>query len=316
MEDHGSRTGRGLRKILDYRSECAMSDKFEKRVMPYLYIAPALLVIAFVFVYPIIDVVLRSFTGFSGGTSGTGFVGTLNYRLLFSDKLFWISFKNSMLLLLAVPIMTVLSILVSSVLFEKIKFAPFYQSIVFFPFILAIPVVGVVFSYILQLKGVLNQLLISLGLEGMALDWLGNQNIAIWSVLFVIIWKQWGLGVVVFLSRMCSIDASIYESAKIDGADWWQRLFKISIPQLASVIEFFVVISILNMLSWVFDYTYVITGGGPANMTYVLDFYIYRKAFSSSNMFIASSASVCLLVLATVVISLEGLLRNKVEDIQ
>ena len=293
-----------------------MNDKFEKKIIPYLYITPALLVVLFVFIYPIIDVIIRSFTGFVESTAKTGLVGTLNYRFLFNDKLFWISFKNSMLLLLAVPIMTILSILVCAILFEKIRFASFYQSVVFFPFILAIPVVGVVFSYILQLKGVLNQLLGSLGLSILALDWLGNQHIAIWSVLFVIIWKQTGLGIVVFLSRMCSIDVSIYESASIDGAGWWQKLLRISIPQLASVIEFFIVISILNMLSWIFDYIYVITGGGPANMTYVLDFYIYRKAFSSSNMFIASSASVFLLLIATLVISLESLLRNKVEDIQ
>lgn len=293
-----------------------MSDRFEKKVMPYLYITPALLVVLFVFVYPIADVVIRSFIRFSGSTSETGFAGLLNYRQLFEDKLFWISLKNSMLLLLAVPIMTIISIFVSAILFEKIRLAPLYQSVVFFPFILAIPVVGVVFSYILQLKGVLNQTLISAGLDAFALDWLGSQSIAIWSVLFVIVWKQTGLGVVVFLSRMCSIEASIYESANIDGANWWQKLVRITIPQLASVIEFFVVISILNMLSWIFDYIYVITGGGPANMTYVLDFYIYRKAFSSSNMFIAGSASVFLLVIATIIISLESFLRNKVENIQ
>ena len=293
-----------------------MNDKLEKKFLPYLYIAPALLVVLSVFIYPIIDVIMRSFTGFVRSTTETGFVGIHNYRLLFNDRLFWISFKNSMLLLLAVPIMTVLSILISAILFEKIRFSSVYQSVIFFPFILAIPVVGVVFSYILQLKGVLNQMLIAIGLNSWALDWLGNQRIAIWSVLFVIVWKQTGLGVVVFLSRMCSIDGSLYESASIDGAKWWQKLFKVSIPQLASVIEFFVVISILNMLSWVFDYIYVMTGGGPANMTYVLDFYIYRRAFSSSNMFLASAASVSLLLVASVVIALESLLRNRIEDIQ
>ena len=284
--------------------------------MPYLYIAPALLVVAFVFIYPIIDVIVRSFTGFVGSTSTVGFVGLKNYQILFSDKLFWISFKNSMLLLLSVPIMTAIAILISAVLFDRIRLHKFYQSVIFFPYILAIPVVGIVFSYILQLKGVLNQILSAIGLGSIALDWLGDQNIAIWSVMFVIIWKQIGLGVVVFLSRMCSIDASIYESARIDGDGWWQRLFRISIPQLASVIEFFVVISILDMLSWVFDYIYVITGGGPANMTYVLDYYIYQKAFSSSQMYTASAASVMLLVVATFIISLESILRNKVEDMQ
>ena len=292
-----------------------MKKKSVKKATPYLYILPAILVVIFVFLYPILDVIIRSFSGFQGTTAETGFVGLANYRLLFADKLFWTSFQNSLILLLAVPVMTIIAILISAVLFEKIRGTSFYQSVIFFPYILAIPVVGVVFSYILQLKGVLNQMLTALGLMPLVQDWLGNQKLAIWSVMFVIIWKQIGLGVVVFLSRLCSIDAAIFESARIDGAGFWKRLTKVAIPQLASVIEFFVVISILNMLSWVFDYIYVITGGGPANKTYVLDFFIYRKAFSSSQMFIASAASVMLLVFATLIISVEGILRNKVEDI-
>lgn len=292
-----------------------MSKNIVQKITPYAYIAPALIVVLFVFAYPIVDVTIRSFVGFQGSTAKSSFVGLRNYRLMFADKLFWVSLKNSFLLLLAVPIMTILAVFIAAVLFDKIKFSGLYQSIVFFPYILAIPVVGIVFSYILQLRGVLNQILNAAGLSLFALDWLGNSKLAIWSVLVVIIWKQTGLGVVIFLSRMGSIDGSIFEAAKIDGAGWWQRLFKVTLPQMASVIEFFVVISILNMLSWVFDYIYVITGGGPANATYVLDFYIYRKAFSSSQMFIASSASVSLLMIATVIIIFEGFIRKKLEEI-
>lgn len=292
-----------------------MKNHLQQKMIPYLYILPALLIICFVFLFPIVDVVVRSFSGFQGGTTSVGFVGLHNYKLLFMDKLFWVSFKNSMLLLVAVPIMTILALLISAALFDKIRFSKFYQSIIFFPYILAIPVVGIVFSYIFQLNGVLNQLLNLLGLNNLALDWLGNQKIAIWTILFVIIWKQLGLGVVVFLSRMCAVDTAIFEAAEIDGASWWKRFFKVTIPQLATSIEFFVVVSILNMLSWVFDYIYVITGGGPVNCTYVLDFYIYRKAFSSSKMYIACAASVMLLAIVSIIISIESILRNKVEEI-
>lgn len=293
-----------------------MNKTIAQKIKPYTYIAPVLIFVIFVFAYPIYDVLIRSFKGLQElGSSKVAFVGLKNYRLMFADKLFWVSLKNSFTLLISIPIMAILAIFIAEFLFDKIKFSGLYQGIIFFPYVLAIPVVGVVFSYILQLKGILNQILNSVGLSSLAMDWLGNSQIAIWSILFVLVWKQTGLGVVIFVSRMGSIDKSIYEAAKIDGANWWQRLFRITIPLMASVIEFFVVISILNTLSWIFDYIYVITGGGPAQATYVLDFYIYQKAFSSSQMFIACSAAVSLLLIATVIIFVEGNLRKKMEAI-
>mgnify|MGYP002224121555 CR=1 FL=1 len=101
----------------------------------------------------------------------------------------------------------------------------FTEAFIFIPYILAIPVVGIVFSYLLQYNGVINSILRTIGLENMALDWLGDPNLAFPSVAIVIMWKQIGFGVVLFLARMMSIDKTLYESADVDGATWFQKFY-------------------------------------------------------------------------------------------
>ena len=188
-----------------------------------LYLAPAMIIIGIVIIYSVIRVVIGSFMTVSQGEEV--FAGLWNYKLLFKDNLFGIAIKNNMLLFLCVPVMTILALVVAVVLFNKIRLWQFYRSIIFVPFILAVPVVGVVFTYILQLNGVLNTILKDTGLGVLALDWLGNPSIAIWSVGAVIIWKQFGFGVVLFLARLMSVDVSLYEAAEVDGANAIQKFF-------------------------------------------------------------------------------------------
>jgi len=144
------------------------------------------------------------------------------------------SIKNNLLLFFCVPVMTC-SLSWYRHIFDKIKFWKFYRSIIFVPFILAVPVVGVIFTYILQLNGVVNTILRDVGLDAIALDWLGNPDIAIWSVGGVIIWKQFGFGVVLFLARLMSVDISLYEAAEVDGASWIQTFSNVTIPMTASI---------------------------------------------------------------------------------
>ena len=144
-------------------------------------------------------------------------------------------------------------------LYNKIRGWRFYRSVIFIPYILAIPVVGIVFSYLLQYNGVINSILRTIGLENMALDWLGDPNLAFPSVAIVIMWKQIGFGVVLFLARMMSIDKTLYESADVDGATWFQKFMHITVPQTKSIIEFYVIITLIEMLSWVFNFIYVMT---------------------------------------------------------
>jgi len=139
---------------------------------------------------------------------------------------------------------------------------------------------------------------------------------AIWSVWLVIIWQQLGFGVVLFLARLASLDQSLIEAAMVDRAGWWRRFRHITIPHLAPVIEFFVTISLINMLSWVFNYVYVMTHGGPSNSTYVTELVIYSDAFQDGLMNLASAVSVLLLGFAAVLLSFQALVRRRVERLE
>jgi ABC-type sugar transport system permease subunit len=260
-------------------------------------------------VYPVINIIISSLQTTHNGK--VVWAGLNNYRLVFGDELFWTSIKNNFRLFLIVPVMTFMAIIVAAILFDKIKGWSFYQSIIFFPYILAITVVGVVFSYIFQYRGIINNILNSIGLGSLTYDWLGNPRLAIWVISVVVFWKQFGFGVILFLARLSSVNIGLYEVALIDGASWWQRLWHITIPQLAHVIEFYVTISLINMLSWVFGFVYVMTHGGPGNKTFVLEYLIYTKAFGSAKIYLASVVSVILLVIASVLILIGVVIRRR-----
>ncbi|HWQ79881.1 MAG TPA: sugar ABC transporter permease [Anaerovoracaceae bacterium] len=276
-----------------------------------LYVVPAMLIIGIVIIYSVIQVFLGSFMTVTGGEEV--FAGFRNYELLFKDNLFVTSIKNNFFLFLCVPVMTLLALVVAVILFDKMRFWKFYRSIIFVPFILAVPVVGVIFTYILQLNGVINTILRDVGLDAIALDWLGNPDIAIWSVGGVIIWKQFGFGVVLFLARLMSVDISLYEAAEVDGANWIQKFTNITIPMTASIIEFYVIISLIDMLSWVFSFVFVMTGGGPANSTTTLEFLIYKKSFAGGNYNYALAVSVFVLIIAIILIIIQQSISKRRE---
>lgn len=288
-----------------------MNQSFQSKYTPYLYLTPALVLIVLVFVYPIIDLVRRSLTRVIDGViTWDGFVA---YQNALRDPIFWTSFSNNLRLLIAVPILVVLSLVFSSLIMQQVRGWRTYRSLVFIPYVLAIPVVGIVFSYILQANGVFNLILRSLGLESLTREWLGTSATAIWSIMFVVIWKELGFGIILFLARMSSISEELYDAAKLDGAGWWQQMRYVTIPQMTAVIEFYIIVTMITMLSWIFAYILVMTKGGPGNSTWVLEYFIYQKAFPYSQMQIASAAAVMLLIFALLLMFLQARLRRQTE---
>lgn len=270
------------------------------RLTPLLYLAPMMALLLFVFAYPIVaifDFSTRRIRGASGP-----FIGLENYRSILADPLFTESVTHSVLLLLAVPILLVSSVLVAAVLHDRIPGWRLYRTILFIPFILAIPIVGTVFSNILQLNGALNVTLRALGLGDLALDWIGDPSLTLWTLMGVIIWREVGFGIILFSARMTALNAEIEEAARLDGAGWWSRLLYVTVPQLKPVIEFYAIISVITILSAVFAYVYVITRGGPGTATQIIELYIFNYAFRGSLPGIASAVAVLLFVVTVILI--------------
>jgi ABC-type sugar transport system permease subunit len=135
--------------------------------------------------------------------------------------------------------------------------------------------------------------------------------------VIVIVWREVGFGIVLFLARMMSLDQAPLEAARIDGAGWWQRLWYVIIPELRGTIEFYCVVAAITMLAWVFAYVFTLTQGGPGNATTVIELYIYNTAFSvSSNTGIASAVSAMLLGVTTILIALLFIVRHRVERVE
>lgn len=270
----------------------------------FRYVLPSLLVLGFVFAYPIAMVFRYGF--FAKGVLAVGSFTLLNFKILFTDNLFFFALKNNLLLyLLAVPIQILISLAIAILLFEKIRGWRLYRFFIFMPYVLSIVVAGVSFSVILQRNGVTNATLRAIGLGLLAADWLGDPKWALYGVLVVVLWKSTGFGVVVFNSRLLSMDIELIEAAEIDGAGWFQKHLRITIPTMRAVIEFYAVLSLVNMLSWLFGYVYVMTYGGPGNSTVVTEYYIYTQLFQYNQLGVASAATVFMLVFTLLLVVLQ-----------
>jgi raffinose/stachyose/melibiose transport system permease protein len=267
---------------------------------PYAYIAPALLLIGFIFAYPVAQVFNFSFR-LIRGNSGP-WVGFNNYRLIFDDPTFVAAAKHSAILLLAVPVLLAISIIVSVLLFERARGWKLYRSVLFFPYILAVAVVGIVASYIFQLNGVLNEILRGIGLGGP--DWLGDDQLALATLMLVIVWREVGFGIVLFLARLLSLPEEQIEAARIDGAGWWQRLRHVILPELRGTIEFYCVVAAITVLAWVFGYVFTLTRGGPGDATQVLELYIYNQGLRNSLPGMASAVAVLLMGVTMIFVAL------------
>jgi ABC-type sugar transport system permease subunit len=261
------------------------------RFEPVLWIAPAMAVVLFVFGYSLVDLIRSSLQ------DQGQWVGLENFEATISDPLFRTALLHNLrLLVVAVPILVLLSLLLSILLFETLRGWRFHRAVIFLPYILPIPVVAVIFGQILQLNGLLNQVLRAVGLDALAIDWLGSPRWALWTMTGVIIWKELGFGVILLLARLLSMSAEPFEAARIDGAGFWQLHRRITTPLLKDIIAFYVVVEAITMVSWVFNYVYVMSNGqgGPGSSTMVTELYIYQTAFQFEAPQIAAAAAVIL----------------------
>jgi ABC-type sugar transport system permease subunit len=271
-----------------------------RRLWPYGFVAPAVLALAAAFLYPLVAVIRFSF--YSGSLGNLVYVGTANYEGLWQDPVFIGSLLNNLKLLLTVPIMTVLALIIALVLNAQLRGWRQYRAIVFLPYILPATAIGLTFSFLLQENGVLNTQLRHWHLGALAQDWLGSATHVVPTIGSVIIWQQLGFGVVVFAAALLAVPQELIEAARIDGATGWQIQWSILLPQIRRVIEFFVIVEAITVLSAIFTYVYVLTKGGPADSSSVMEYYIFDNGFDNGAIGVASAAVVVLLVLASVLI--------------
>lgn len=253
-----------------------------------------------VFLYPFGRLLYISFHSGPNGTDGPATVS--NYSFVLQDEIFRQAVEHNLLLIISVPIVTILALAIALILHESIRGWRIYRTVVFMPYMIAIPVLGFTFIYLLSLNGVLNTALRSIGLGALAQDWLGSPDWALPSIAALIIYHELGFGVILFLARLLSLPEEVFQAARIDGCRWFRMHLRVTLPQMRSVIGAFVTLELITMLSWVFAYVYSTTKGGPNFATYILELFIYENAFTFRAPSIAAAVAVLLLAVTSVLV--------------
>ncbi|HET6173113.1 MAG TPA: sugar ABC transporter permease [Gaiellales bacterium] len=278
-------------------------ERLRRAAGPYVLIAPAAGFIGLIFIYSLIRLAYASLHTGDNGNSGPAQLDA--YRFVLNDEIFRTAVKHNLLLLISVPVVLVLALAIALILHEGIMGWRVYRTVVFVPYILAIPVLGTTFIYLLSLDGGINTLLGDVGLGFLRQDWLGSPSWVLPSIAAIIIYHELGFGVVLFLARLLSLPEEVDQAARIDGCSWWQLRRRITLPQMTGVITAFVTLELINMLSWVFAYVYSTTKGGPNFASYVLELYIFDSAFTFRAPSFAAAAAILLLAASTVLITVQ-----------
>jgi ABC-type sugar transport system permease subunit len=273
------------------------------RLAPYLLLAPAAAFLGVVFLYSLAR--LGWISVHTGPNGDEGPAQLTAYRFMFDDPIFREAVKHNLLLVLSVPIILVLALAIALCLHEGIRGWRLYRTIVFVPYMIAIPVLGTTFVYLLSLNGAVNTGLEAVGLDFLAQDWLGDPSWVLSSIAVIIVYHELGFGVVLFLARLLSLPEEVDQAGRLDGCTWWQLRTRVTIPQMRGVIWTFVTLELITMISWVFAYVYSSTRGGPNFASYVVELYIYDNAFTFRAPSFAAAAAVLLMAVAAVLIVLQ-----------
>lgn len=282
----------------------------------YLLIAPLMLLLLVFILYPVLANVYLSFFKWKGLGKAT-FIGFANYRTMFKDETFWVSIKNTLVLLLYIPLGVMLPILISALLREGLKGWSIFRAIIYIPNILGYVIMGMISSIMFRKLGPLNNVFVGLGLESLALDWLSIPKLTLNTLGLVYgVWLRLGFGCIFFLAAMSSIDESLYDAAKIDGALWWRTFWNVTVPSIRFSIEFWVVLSFIEILARAFPFIYTFSRGGPGFATFTLEYGIYNEGFVAFNMGYASTWASVLFVVCAIIACFQVALMRKNSDVQ
>ncbi|MTE21471.1 ABC transporter permease subunit [Streptomyces sp. TRM43335] len=297
----GVKNDRRYRSIDKYRFVC-------------WFLSVPLLVYGIFVISPFLQAFYYSLTDWSGYSSRFGFVGLDNYSRMLDDSDFWASIRHSVLLLVVAPVVTLgLGLFFAFMLqaggrrrrgeaFSGVRGAKFYKIVYFFPQVLSVAIVGVVWGAMFDpITGPINEVLRSVGLGSLARNWLANPDIALLCVLFVLCWMFVGFYVVLFSAAMGSVPGEIHEAALLDGAGRSTTFFRVTLPLVWDTVHTgWIYMGIQALDAFAIVHIMTINQGGPGNSTLVTPVYLYKKAFDVGQAGYATAVGVVLLVVTMV----------------
>lgn len=244
----------------------------------WAFIAAAFLLYLIFTIYPAAESLALVFQSLEGGKYV--FVGLKNFKRMFGDAIFLQSLKNTFLyMIIQVPVMLMLALLLAVLLNSRfLKWKGMFRTSIFLPCVTSLVAYSILFKMMFSLDGIVNQLLMHLGILDQPYQYLQNSVWARAVIIIAMLWRWTGYNVIFYLSALQNIPKETFEAARVDGANAAQTLFRVTIPQLKPIVLLTAIMSTNGTLQ-LFDETMNITQGGPANSTLTVSHYIYNQSF-------------------------------------
>ncbi len=284
-------------------------NKFELK--GFLFIAPAIIFLLLIVIYPLFKVFEYSFHEYTAGSSFV-FAGLKQYQRLFSDELFWTSMKNTFIFTIGTIILD-LAIswgiaLLLNVKWPDLKLRNFFRGALLLPFLFSAPASALLWGILYQPLGFLNY--INEQIFGTAISFLGDARYALLSVLWVNVWKNFPLIMILILGGLQSIPRNMYEAARIDGANRFESFWYITLPRMRSLIMTIIVIDFATTFIH-FDLVWTMTKGGPLRSTHLISFFLYQRGMRAFKFGYASAIGVVTALIISVCIGVYIILYSK-----
>lgn len=271
-----------------------------RKVLPYIYLLPAVILLAVFVYYPILENFYNSFYDWSVFKTDREFIGLAQYKELLQDKIFWICLKNNALYALVSLVGQVFFGLVIAAVLESKTFrrrSGFFRTVYFLPSVMSFIVVGLLWYLIYNpIVGPFNKFVALFGIDTSSLDVLGDSRYALFGVMFASQWMYFGYMAMLLIVGIQKIPSELYEAADIDGAGTLDQFFHVTIPNLKEMILVNCIICVVGSFK-LFDEVYIMTSGGPGNSSEVLSTYLYRTAFHANRMGYGSCIAIALFVI-------------------
>ena len=285
--------------------------------LPVLFICisvlPAVILTLMFTIWPTAQALYLSFTNATSLGLNNKFVGLDNYIYMFHDKSFIQALTNTAKLMAVVPVITIFCSLVLAFVLNqcKLKEMVLYRTIFYFPNIVSLTVVGIIWSFVFHPNvGIVNKILGAVGLENLQRSWLGDSKTALWCIAFTLLWQAAGYYMVMHIAAMDGISPEIYESATLDGASAWRKLISITMPLMKDIIGITFVLALSGTINLSFVLSQVMTGGGPNGASSVLLQYMYTQGFVNGNFGYAMAITVFTLAISVAL----SMLSRKLTD--
>ncbi|MEX0143733.1 Lactose transport system permease protein LacF [compost metagenome] len=244
-------------------------------VQAWLFLTPALLLLAAFSFWPVGYGSVLAFTDYSL-IRETRFVGLDNFRYIFNNEMFVSGLKNSLMFLLMVPFVQVGAIVLAVLVNNRLPGIRLFRAAFYVPVVTTVSVVGIMWGFMFHEQGALNYVMMTLKLVNAPVGWLSNDSLALFAVMFVTLWRGLGWYMVMYLAALQSIPSDMQEAAMLDGANRWQRFWKITVPMLRPTIMLCSILSVLAALK-AYQEVDVLTQGGPMNSTFTALYYAYDQ---------------------------------------